>query len=127
MIQQLNVALSSYNLDIDETNVDSPKEDPLSDPPTGPLTAEAALCNVGDPSTPFNWVLLEPSHLTLHHAGQGGLCELKGYLPSDQVLFGVLRFSSLVKIVHLRLSNSFLSTGLAQRCLLCAGDSGIVN
>jgi len=55
------------------------------------VSAEEALRAVGTSSNGFNWALLEPSHLELHHSGCGGIEELVGHLPEDKVLFGVLR------------------------------------
>jgi hypothetical protein len=58
-------------------------------------SVDEALRAVGDESSAHNWVLLEPTSTTLgfHQAGSGGLDDLKNHLPSDKVLFGVLRFS----------------------------------
>merc|ERR1712048_71025 len=57
------------------------------------MSASEALRNVGQDLTSFNWALLEPTKVNLYHAGFGGLEEMKTYLASDKVLFGVLRFS----------------------------------
>jgi len=54
-------------------------------------SAQQALDAMEKDSSPYNWVLLEPTKLDLHSAGCGGLDELKECLPADKVLFGVLR------------------------------------
>jgi len=57
------------------------------------LSVEQALSDVGSEMNTLNWLLLEPSKLDVHHAGSGGLDELKEWLSVDKVMFGVLRFS----------------------------------
>lgn len=57
------------------------------------ISVEQALSEVVSDLSSLNWILLEPTRLDLHHAGCGGLGELKEWLPNDKVMFGVLRFS----------------------------------
>mmetsp|Transcript_123495 Transcript_123495/g.230999 ORF Transcript_123495/g.230999 Transcript_123495/m.230999 type:complete len:522 (-) Transcript_123495:172-1737(-) len=56
-------------------------------------TATDCLKAVGALSGHYNWVLLEPTELSLFNAGAGGLEEMTEMLKEDTVLFGVVRFS----------------------------------
>lgn len=89
--EQLSAALAS-NRSIDESTKHHQQEDSFLKPSSCEVSAQQALHAMGSPSSPHDWVLLEPTRLELHKASSGGLDGLKECLPADKVMFGVLRF-----------------------------------
>lgn len=55
------------------------------------MSMQETLKAVGQTKGPVNWALLEPSKLGLHTAGCGGLEDMKTWLLSDKVMFGIVK------------------------------------
>eukprot|EP00930_Biecheleria_cincta_P070029 TRINITY_DN576_c0_g1_i1.p1 TRINITY_DN576_c0_g1~~TRINITY_DN576_c0_g1_i1.p1 ORF type:complete len:407 (-),score=69.04 TRINITY_DN576_c0_g1_i1:143-1363(-) len=55
------------------------------------MSMQEALTALGQTKMPVNWVLLESSKLGLHMAGCGGLEDMKSWLLSDKVMFGIVK------------------------------------